>query len=258
MEAAPGLAAEVLSIERAAFEAWQAEQVVPLGPWRVRFMHGVTDRANSVWAGPGMPESGFARAAAEVEAFYAARARPALFQISPICDPRLDALLAARGYERFDEVSVQVARAADVARIAPRAGVLAGCDGELSEAWFALSGTRGRFHGSASVVYRAFLARIASRAGFAWAREAGASELGAVGLTIVAAPLAGVFSMLTAPERRQRGLAEAVLGELARFALSRGAERLYLQVSADNAPACALYARAGFRESHRYHYRRRA
>jgi ribosomal protein S18 acetylase RimI-like enzyme len=249
---------EVLALERAAFEAWQAEEIVSLGAWQLRFMRGVTDRANSVWAGPGEPTGGFDTAVARAEAFYAERGRPALFQISPISHTLLDARLEHRGYARYDEVSLQVARAADVARIAPRSGLVARCDAELGEEWFALSGLRGRFGGAEIGVYRAFLARVASRAGFARAREAGASEIGGVGLTIVAPPLAGVFSMLTAPELRKRGLAEAVMGELARFAVQRGAERLYLQVSAENAPACALYARAGFVESHRYHYRRRS
>jgi ribosomal protein S18 acetylase RimI-like enzyme len=49
-----------------------------------------------------------------------------------------------------------------------------------------------------------------------------------------------------------------VLGAIARFALARGAARLYLQVEVENAAARALYARAGFVEAYRYHYRRRA
>jgi hypothetical protein len=36
----------VSTLERAAFEAWRAEKVVALGPWWLRFMHGVTNRAN--------------------------------------------------------------------------------------------------------------------------------------------------------------------------------------------------------------------
>ena len=118
-----------------------------------------------------------------------------------------------------------------------------------------MSGRRGRFRGDDIAVYRAFLERLAGRAGFASARDA-AGEIAAVGLTILAPPLAGVFSMLTLPKQRRRGLAEAVLAELARFAAARGAERLYLQVELENAPARALYARAGFREAYRYHYRR--
>jgi ribosomal protein S18 acetylase RimI-like enzyme len=249
---------DVLALERTAFEAWQAEEVTALGPWRLRFMHGVTDRANSVWAGPGEPPGGFDDAIARVEAFYAERRRPALFQITPAADERLDALLAARGYERYDDVSVQVAGAARVAEQGPRDAADAQCDARLGAEWFELSGRRGRFRGEQIAVYRAFLERVAPRAGFASARPAGETAIAAVGLTIVAPPLAGVFSMLTLPEQRGRGLAGAVLGELARFAVARGAAQLYLQVSANNAPACALYARAGFAEAYRYHYRWRA
>jgi len=247
---------EVLALERAAFEAWQAEEVAALGPWRLRFMHGVTGRANSVWAASGEPPQGFARATDEVEAWYAARGLAPTFQLSPISDARLDALLEARDYARLDPVSVQVADAARVGELlAGRDGVR--CESALDDAWFELSGTRGRFHGAEIHVYRAFLERIAPRAGFALARdERGAAA--AVGLTIVAPPYAGVFSMLTLPEQRRRGLAAALLGEIARFALARGATRLYLQVEMQNAGALTLYARAGFTESHRYWYRRRA
>jgi len=249
---------EILALELAAFDAWRAEEVVALGPWRLRFMHGVTNRANSVWAGPGEPSEGFARAIERVESFYAARGLPAIFQITPVADARLDALLEARGYALVEPVSFRVADAARVARPSPRPSIRAHCDAHLTEEWFELSGRRGRFRGRDVDVYRAFLERVAPRAGFASARSQGAEVPGAVGLTIVARPLAGVFSMLSLPEQRRRGLAEAVLGELARFAASRAAERLYLQVELENEPARALYARAGFVESHRYHYRRRA
>lgn len=248
---------EILALERAAFEAWQAEEVSALGPWRLRAMRGVTKRANSVWAAPGEPPGGFARAIAEAEAWYAARGLPTIFQIAPLADPRLDALLAERGYPAIEPVSFQIASAERVARLTARPGVRAECASALTEPWFDLSGRRGRFQGDASAVYRALLERIAPRAGFASARH-GDAALGAVGLTIVAPPLAGVFSMLTQPEQRRLGLAEALLGEIARFALARGAARLYLQVDVESAPARRLYTRAGFVETHRYHYRVRS
>jgi GNAT superfamily N-acetyltransferase len=251
----PPVSDDVLSLELAALEAWRAEEVAELGPWRLRFMHGVTNRANSVWAGPGVPAGGFEAAFAVVEDWYAARGLPASYQVAPLADPRLDGLLAARGYQRLPPVSVEAAAAETVAALRRPAGIRAQCVGELDEAWFAVSGHRGRFQGEQSRVYRAFLERLGGRAGFA---SAGGAEIGAVGLTVVAPRLAGVFSMLTLPDQRRRGLAAAVLAEIARFALSRGATRLYLQVEADNAPARSLYARAGFAVSHRYHYRRRA
>jgi ribosomal protein S18 acetylase RimI-like enzyme len=249
---------QILELERAAFEAWRAEEIVALGPWRLRCMRGVTNRANSVWAGPGEPAEGLAAAIARAEAFYGARGLPTIFQIAPIADARLDGLLAERGYELRELVSFQVTEAEHIARIAPRALLSARCDAALSEEWFELSGRRGRYRGDAVPVYRAFLERVAPRAGFASARSAGAREPAAVGLTIVAPPFAGVFSMLTLPEQRKHGLGEAVLGEIGRFAVARGADRVYLQVDVSAAPARALYARAGFSETHRYHYRWRA
>ncbi len=248
--------ADVLALEEAAFASWPAEEVVALGPWRMRAMRGVTGRGNSTWAGPGAPPRGLPAAIEEVERFYAARGLPALFHLTSLSDPRLEPLLAARGYALVDPVSLQVADTERVAQLAPRAGVTARCDSSLPEDWFEVSGRRGRFHGEASDVYRGLLARVDGRAGFASA-SAERAELAAVGLTVVAPPLAGVFSMLTLPEQRKRGLGAAVLGELARFALARGAQRLYLQVDRANAAAIALYARAGFREHHGYHYRRR-
>jgi GNAT superfamily N-acetyltransferase len=74
---------------------------------------------------------------------------------------------------------------------------------------------------------------------------------------VVEPPWAGVFSMLTLPERRGRGHGAEVLGAIARFALERGAGALYLQVEEENAAARSLYARAGFRTRYRYHYRQR-
>ena len=247
----------ILELERAAFEAWQAEEIVALGPWRLRFMRGVTNRANSVWAGPGEPDGGFARAIDAAEAFYAARNLAPTFQITPSADARLDALLAERGYSSFDEVSMQTADASRVANGEARLGATAHCEDALSEPWFDLSGRRGRFRSEDVAVYRAFLERIAQRAGFAIASSAPNAEPGAVGLTILAPPLAGIFSMLTLPSHRRRGLAAAILRELARFAQTRGSRRLYLQVEVANTPAQALYTHAGFSEAYRYHYRRR-
>jgi ribosomal protein S18 acetylase RimI-like enzyme len=45
------------------------------------------------------------------------------------------------------------------------------------------------------------------------------------------------------------------MAALTRWGAGQGARWVYLQVSASNAPARALYRDAGYVEHHRYHYR---
>ena len=64
-----------------------------------------------------------------------------------------------------------------------------------------------------------------------------------------------ITAVTVAEEFRRRGLARAVMATLAAAGRERGAHSCLLQVSEDNAPALALYARLAFTEHHRYHYR---
>ena len=65
---------------------------------------------------------------------------------------------------------------------------------------------------------------------------------------------ASVHGMRTQQSARGRGLAGRVLVGLAQAALERGYERVFLQVEAGNAPALALYRRAGFQPAWTYRY----
>ncbi|MFN4057601.1 MAG: GNAT family N-acetyltransferase [Roseinatronobacter sp.] len=53
-----------------------------------------------------------------------------------------------------------------------------------------------------------------------------------------------VLTLATDPSARRQGLARHVLTEA--LALQNGASACFLEVAADNAPACALYAALGF------------
>jgi predicted GNAT family acetyltransferase len=61
--------------------------------------------------------------------------------------------------------------------------------------------------------------------------------------------------MATHPEHRGRGLATAILRQLAGWAAERGDTQLYLLVQSDNLTAKRLYERCGFTSAYPHHYR---
>jgi ribosomal protein S18 acetylase RimI-like enzyme len=65
----------------------------------------------------------------------------------------------------------------------------------------------------------------------------------------------GLYDVFVAPEARGHGLARQLCAALLRRAVSEGARTGYLQVEPDNPAAQRVYARLGFREVYRYHYR---
>lgn len=66
---------------------------------------------------------------------------------------------------------------------------------------------------------------------------------------------AGIAALATAEHARRRGLARIVMRDLLTFSAERGAERTYLEVEEQNAPARALYESLGYSTAHRYHNR---
>jgi ribosomal protein S18 acetylase RimI-like enzyme len=85
-----------------------------------------------------------------------------------------------------------------------------------------------------------------------------AGHVDALALAVVDADLVGLFEVMTAPERRRRGLARALTAGLLRWGRMQRASTCWLAVAAENLPAVRLYEGLGFREAYRYHYRSNA
>lgn len=62
---------------------------------------------------------------------------------------------------------------------------------------------------------------------------------------------AELLTIATEPEHRRKGLGKETLAGFESVAASRGATRLFLEVSAGNLPAIALYISAGYKETGR-------
>jgi N-acetylglutamate synthase len=230
-------------LEGVGYELWRAPEVAEIDGWRLRFAHGVSGRANSVWPnGDGtLPVD---EKIARTEEWYRARRAPVLFQLTDAARPAgLDAALEARGYGlRGDPVSVETAVLDDV---------LAGTEGEadltvdLDDAWLELwAGTRGFSNLEAA---RAVLED--GRVAFARIDDSGVGRGVAVGEWL------GITALVTLPEARRRGHARAIVHELARWGVHQRCTRALVQVESTNTPARALFAGAGFVPHHEYHYR---
>lgn len=78
-----------------------------------------------------------------------------------------------------------------------------------------------------------------------------AERAGAIAGFVIARAMAGESEILTiavARDRQRSGVGTALLGRAMAGAAQRGAATMFLEVAADNGPAAALYAAAGFRE----------
>lgn len=182
-----------------------------------------------------------------IEAAYAARGLPPAFRMPDA--PGLEGLraaLLARGYTPEQPTLVKLGRVSDLIALAEPA-VAADAPDESWAAVFLGPGFDPRDG--------AFRVRNLSRspgAVFASVREEG--EAVAVGAGAFGHGFLSIHGMRTRQARRGEGLAGRVLAALGAAARARGVERAFLQVEEGNAPARALYARAGFTFAWRYFY----
>ena len=238
---------DVAELEAVAYDFWRALEVEELDGWRLRFAHGLTGRANSVWPnGEGtlpLPER-----IAAVERWYETRGLRPLFQLTEAARPRgLAAALEDRGYAlRGVPVAVETATLEDV--LAATSG-----DAKLAavpdERWIRLwTGARGF---ERLDVARAILTGSPGQTAFARIGDV------AIGRGVVVGGWLGITSMVTVPAERRRGHARAIVHALASWARALGATQALLQVEESNEPARALYERSGFVHHHSYRYSRR-
>ena len=261
MPAPHGLPPEpVRFLQERAARALPAAHVELLGTWWLRSSPGC-----AWWVGSVLPHGEAAAAdlpamVAAAEAFSAARGAATTFQVCPgACPPDLDRILAERGYRRHTPMSLQAAAVAEVAAASFRPADVAP-EVSLAEApgedWWTV--WRAGIHhgeGAGRAAEEGLLARVAAPSAFATGVAGG--EPVSIARAVADAGWAGVFDVVTLPHARGRGAARAVLGALAGWAQAHGCAGLYLQVERDNAAALGLYAKAGFREAGRYHYRER-
>ena len=239
-------------LERAAARHWQAPEQERLGEWLLRAAEGFTGRANSALPlgdpGPPWPE-----AVAYVTDWYRRRRLTPMIAVPlPLADARrhrLDNFLAERAWLlRSGPAFVMTAAGADIP--APALHTDVQLDPEPGADWLAVYRYRGQ---ELPPIARTLLMSAPWQA-FASVRREGSRPV-AVGRVSVAGRWGAITAVEVDAGCRRQGLGAALTSALAAAAADRGANRILLQVETGNTPARALYARCGFRDSHRYHYR---
>ncbi|MQS08934.1 GNAT family N-acetyltransferase [Streptomyces alkaliphilus] len=233
-----------------AARGWPAPEEERIGDWLCRAAGGWTRRANSaVPLGPGAPD------VKRITAWYARRGLPPQLAVTTGAAGAHEltaATLTAAGWTASGHAVTLVGSLAALADREPDPRVVIGREPDAR--WLRGYPNAHRDPGTARRV-------LAAGPGVRFATvpdpEAGPdAPPRAVGRCTVDGRWAGFAAVEVAPAQRRRGLAGAVIAELARRALAGGASAAWLQVEVDNAPARALYAGAGFAEHHHYHYLR--
>ncbi|MDQ3930606.1 MAG: GNAT family N-acetyltransferase [Chloroflexota bacterium] len=242
----------VRTLDELAANAWPAPVQQQLESWKLRAASGLTRRANSVYTSGPMPQHpDWLR---EVTGFYARRDLPVRFQISDGSPPGLVALLDELGYSREAYTEVQTASVAQV--LAQRVGTV---EWEvlnslyLEEAWLEAFLRIEGYDPALRDMYLTIMSAIGPAARFASVRLN--REMVGVGMAVSERGWTGLFNIATAQHMRGRGVATAIVRDLAQWSAEQGAEHLYLQVMTSNEVAKRLYEKLGFSYLYGYHYR---
>jgi ribosomal protein S18 acetylase RimI-like enzyme len=240
----------ISAFERMSAQHWQGTEQAHLGDWLLRAAGGFTGRANSALplGDPGIPPE---RAVAEVEAWYRQRGlTPAIVIVRGLrtSTSSLDDLLVRCGWTVPQiPVVVMTARTEIVAGYQRDVGLTFAA--EPDEEWLATY----RYRGQPLPPHALSVLLSAPAQMFASVRRDGRTV--ATGRLSVAGGWGGITAIDVDPAWRRAGLGTAVSAGLAAQAAARGAEQIFLQVEEKNTAARALYARCGFTDRHRYHYR---
>jgi ribosomal protein S18 acetylase RimI-like enzyme len=235
----------VSRIEAHAARAWPAREALPLGDWSLNVTPGSRSRRiNSLT--PVAREADLATVLPDAEAIWASRGLSRIVRVTPLASALTVDWLDRSGAP-VEGLTVVQSLALDHERPLDRQVSLAA---EPGADW-------------ASVTARDIAERdvIVDRLGevgwpqvLASLKDPDGNPV-AVGRAAAGDGLVGIFHVATRPECRGRGYASRIVESLLAWGRREGAALAYLQVEHANAAARAVYERAGFRDSYRYHYR---
>lgn len=243
----------VRRLEAVGFRAWPAAAVNYDGSWQVRMTAGHSSkRLNCVVP---LDPSDYRDLDIRVERArkrFEDYGRPLVIRETPLVPLPLLEHLVENGWTRFETVSVLSTDLVELTLPDTMDHLPSHDVGRFVDAFIRIE--------NADPIVKPALAEIISAikppTGLFVIEDAEAGPL-ATTLCVPDNDLAGIMSLAVAEDRRRQGLGLEILSSALRWARMRGARNAWLQVSADNAAAIALYRKLGFQEVYQYHYWRK-
>jgi ribosomal protein S18 acetylase RimI-like enzyme len=248
------LLASVRRLEAVSFRSFPSTTTHFDGTWAIRLTAGhPAKRLNSVNPLDPSDNANMERRIEQARRRFEAYGRQITFRQTPLAPPGLERLLDRQGWEHFDESLVM---ACDIAALDLGSAVdqvpLRDA-GRWVDANLALCDEpRDRKAGFVEI-----LSLVQPELGL-FLTESGDGEALACVRCVRDNDLAGIFELATGEGERRRGHGRSILASALKWAASRGARTAWLQVTAQNEAAVALYRSVGFVPLYSYVYRRPA
>lgn len=255
-------------IEEASLNAWPALQQILLDGWVLRFSRGFTKRSNSIvplyatsWTEGEDMHQRLTEKIRYCENLYAREQLQTVFRITSFktvshtaglnaqfnsAKALLDQTLEERGYARQD-TSLVLSKP-----LTPNPSV-AGFRLLSLDQWLLAYSRLTGLPEPAQSLHGLILKSISGDCAFAVLENV--NGVVACGMAVLEQELAGLFDIFTNPAHRGQGHGTKLIDGLCNWASDAHAERVYLQVVADNRTALTLYQQLGFAELYRYWYR---
>jgi GNAT superfamily N-acetyltransferase len=230
LSARPIRIGEIRNLETAAAAAWPGVEQAWIDGWLLRAGHGFTGRANSALPLGAGTVAGFDASTIErIRQWFGDRGLPTLL----LLPDRLGT--APDGWTSEKETIVM---AADLGSVTlPLGPPVTSFADRPDHNWLSTYDA----HGDPAYVEAVLTAVV------------GSATFGAIGNTDTTLAI-GRAALTEAPDGKRWVIGSLICGDLLSWGRQNGATHAYLQVSAENSAAIALYERLGFVEHHRYRY----
>jgi len=251
----------VRAIEDANLNGFPSEMQAVDRAWLVRLSPGnPARRVNSLNILDQADDADMQMRLTRAQALFAAQGVPFHLRWTPLTPPTLVAHVDAAGWPRVGETDVWV-RDIDPVAEGPQdpSGPVARIETVDLDAWIAAFGAIGGTRPEAVTPValdrlRAALSRVAVPLVCLRARNA-SGDIAGVAVAVADGDLLGIYDLAVAPAARRFGLGSRLVTDCLAQGRRRDCRTAWLQVTRENAPARALYARLGFVPAYSYHYR---